>query len=305
MPQYLNDPAALSKIYVTGNNTSTGTTPTAGNTATGTTLTTTSASPNAITGSAQVPLAAFASFTHTAAPLAIAHQEQFPSITISFDLAPSAALSDAVAAITSAQQRIGMPPTVIGNYSGDAAEFSKSLTSEPWLLLAAAIAIYIVLGVLYESFIHPLTILSTLPSAGVGALLALMLFGYDLSVIALIGIVLLMGIVKKNAIMMIDFALEAERNEGLSPEDSIMQAALLRFRPIMMTTLAALFGAIPLALEGGTGSELRNPLGVTIVGGLLLSQLLTLYTTPVIYLYMERLRLRLTRRDGLAARPAE
>ncbi|MGH6664508.1 MAG: efflux RND transporter permease subunit, partial [Pseudolabrys sp.] len=170
---------------------------------------------------------------------------------------------------------------------------------------AAAIVIYIVLGVLYESFIHPLTILSTLPSAGVGALLALMLFGYDLSVIALIGIVLLMGIVKKNAILMIDFALEAERHEGLSPEESIVKAALLRFRPIMMTTLAALFGALPLALEGGTGAELRNPLGVTIVGGLLLSQLLTLYTTPVIYLSMERLRVRLTTRGAARPQPAE
>ncbi len=189
-----------------------------------------------------------------------------------------------------------MPSSVTGSYSGDAAEFAKSLAGEPWLILAAAIAIYIVLGVLYESFIHPLTILSTLPSAGVGALLALMLFGYDLSVIALIGIVLLMGIVKKNAILMIDFAIEAERHQGLTPEESIVQAALLRFRPIMMTTLAALFGALPLALEGGTGSELRNPLGITIVGGLLLSQLLTLYTTPVIYLYMERLRARLRRR---------
>jgi multidrug efflux pump len=304
-PRYQQDPSALSKIYITGSSTSNGTTPTVGNTAQGSTNTNTTSTPNSVTGSAQVPLAAVARFVQAAAPLAIAHQEQFPSVTISFDLAPWAALSDAVSIITATQRNIGMPVSVIGSYSGDAAEFSRSLAGEPWLILAAVITIYIVLGVLYESFIHPLTILSTLPSAGVGALLALMLFGYDLSVIALIGIVLLMGIVKKNAIMMIDFALDAEREEGLSPRDSIVKAALLRFRPIMMTTLAALFGALPLAIESGTGSELRNPLGITIVGGLLLSQLLTLYTTPVIYLYMERLRVRLTPRGDLRAHPAE
>jgi len=292
-PRYQQDPNALTKLYVTGASTSTGTVATAGNTATGTTNTNTTATPNAITGSNQVPLSSFARFVPMSAPLAIAHQEQFPSVTISFDLNDCCALSDAVGAIRAVQREISMPSSVTGSYSGDAAEFDKSLKGEPWLILAAAIAIYIVLGVLYESSIHPLSILSTLPSAGVGALLALMLFDYDLSVIALIGIVLLMGIVKKNAILMIDFAIEAERTKGLSPEQSIVQAAMLRFRPIMMTTLAALFGALPLALEGGTGSEVRNPLGITIIGGLLLSQLLTLYTTPVIYLYMERLRARL------------
>jgi multidrug efflux pump len=264
------------------------------------------ASETASTSSTQVPLSAVAVLERTTAPLTITHEEQFPAATISFNLAPGAALSDAVALITAAQRDIGLPGSIIGSYSGDAAEFARSLAGQPWLILAAAIAIYIVLGVLYESFIHPLTILSTLPSAGVGALLALMICGQDLSIVALIGIILLMGIVKKNAIMMIDFALEAERSDGLSPRDSIVKAALLRFRPIMMTTLAALFGALPLALENGTGSELRFPLGITIIGGLLLSQLLTLYTTPVIYLALERLKARIVPnppRSG-SARPA-
>jgi multidrug efflux pump len=274
MPQYQQDPGSLSKLFVSSTN------------------------------GAQVPVSAFTSIQPTIAPLTISHQAQFPAVTISFNLAPDASLSGAVAAISNAERDIGMPATIIGGYSGDAAEFGRSLAGEPWLILAAAVTIYIVLGVLYESFIHPLTILSTLPSAGVGALLALMLTRQDLSVVALIGIVLLMGIVKKNAIMMIDFALEAERKDGLSPRDSIVKASMLRFRPIMMTTLAALFGALPLALERGTGSELRFPLGVTIIGGLLLSQLLTLYTTPVIYLYMERLRARLSRAVAPAAAPA-
>jgi multidrug efflux pump len=196
--------------------------------------------------------------------------------------------------VARAEQQIGLPDTISGNYSGDAAEFQKSLASEPWLILASVVVIYIVLGVLYESIIHPVTILSTLPSAGIGALLALMAVGQDLSLVALVGVVLLMGIVKKNAIMMIDFAIEAERERGLDPLAAITEACHLRFRPIMMTTMAALLGALPLVIENGSGSELRFPLGVTIVGGLLLSQLLTLYTTPVIYLAFERLRLRWT-----------
>ncbi len=253
-------------------------------------------------GNSQIPLSAIARFEYTTAPLVIAHQEQFPAVTISFDLAPDASLGDAVRVITQAERAIDMPTALAGAYSGDAAEFAKSLAGQPWLILAAAIAIYIVLGVLYESFIHPFTILTTLPSAGVGALLALMWFKMDLSVVALIGIILLMGIVKKNAIMIIDFALDAERKQGMTPHEAIVQASILRFRPIMMTTLAALFGAIPLAVEQGTGSELRNPLGITIIGGLLLSQLLTLYTTPVIYLSMERLKARFTRAAAAADR---
>ena len=244
-------------------------------------------------GGAQVPLSAIASLEKITAPLVVTHQGQFPAITLSFNLTPGFSLGDAVAAIAQAERAIGLPATISGNYAGDAAEFQKSLASEPWLILAAMVVIYIVLGVLYESIIHPVTILSTLPSAGVGALLALMLVGQDLSLVALVGVVLLMGIVKKNAIMMVDFAIEAERERDLSPLDAIREACLLRFRPIMMTTMAALLGAVPLVIESGSGSELRYPLGITIVGGLLLSQLLTLYTTPVIYLAFERLRLSL------------
>ncbi|MFZ0819678.1 MAG: multidrug efflux RND transporter permease subunit [Candidatus Acidiferrales bacterium] len=259
-PQYLRNPETLKQIYVPTN-----------------------------TGSV-VPLSAFSHYGPSLTPLAVNHQGQVPAITLSFNLALGASLDKATLAIKNAERQVGLPPTVVGTFQGTAAAFQDSLATMPMLILTALGAVYIVLGILYESYIHPITILSTLPSAGVGALLAIMLFKTDLNIIAVIGIILLIGIVKKNAILMIDFALQAERTDGKPPVEAIHQACLLRFRPIMMTTMAALLGAVPLAIGGGTGSELRQPLGITIVGGLILSQMLTLFTTPVVYLYMDRLQ---------------
>lgn len=245
-----------------------------------------------------VPLSAIARFGRSAAPLTVNHQSQFPAVTLSFNLRPGASLGDAVEAVDRAAREIGMPTTLHGSFEGTARVFQQSLANEPWLIAAALAAVYIVLGVLYESLVHPVTILSTLPSAGVGAMLALVMMKTDFTVIALIGLILLIGIVKKNAIMMIDVALESERRNALSPEAAVRHASLLRLRPILMTTMAALLGALPMAFNNGTGAELRRPLGICIIGGLIVSQVLTLYTTPVLYVTIERLRVRVTRWIG-------
>jgi len=255
----------------------------------------------------EIPLSAVTRYEAKTAPLAVNHQGQFPSVTVSFNLAPGVALSDAARAINNLEQSMGTPASIHGMYSGTLEAFQTSLQSEPMLIITALLAVYIVLGILYESYIHPITILSTIPSAGVGAVLALMFFGTDLSVIAIIGMILLIGIVKKNAILMIDFALAAERTEGKGPKEAIYQACLLRFRPILMTTMAALLGAMPLARGLGVGAELRKPLGITIVGGLMCSQMLTLFTTPVVYLYMDRFSLwwRIARRRRISSAAQE
>jgi multidrug efflux pump len=272
-PQYWQSPTGLNQIYINpgGSATSTG----------GTSLST------------MAPLSAVTTHQTRTTPLQINHTGLFPSATVSFNLAPGISMSDATLEIQRMQQRLGLPSTIQGFFAGTLQAYQQSLATEPILVGAALVAVYIVLGILYESLVHPLTIISTLPSASVGAMLALMLFHMDLNVISIIGIVLLIGIVKKNAIMMVDFALMAERLEGKSTSDAIVEACMLRFRPILMTTMAAMFGALPLAFGTGTGSELRRPLGITIVGGLLLSQLITLYTTPVVYLALDRLRLRI------------
>jgi multidrug efflux pump len=267
-PEYGLDPEALRNIYVTS------------------------------AQGQQVPLSALAHYASTTAPLTVNHHGPFSAVTLSFNLAPGKSLGDAVNAVTEAKQKIHFPETVRGEFLGTAQVYQASLANEPILIATALLAVYIVLGILYESYIHPLTIISALPPAGVGAALALMLTGTDLSLIAVIGVILLIGIVKKNAIMMIDFALAAEREEGKNSRDAIFEACQLRFRPILMTTMAAILGAVPLAFDQGTGSELRRPLGIAIIGGLLVSQVLTLYTTPVVYLCLDRLRLRFARPEA-------
>ncbi len=280
-PQFRENPDALGHLYVRGAN------------------------------AVQVPISEITRYTADTTPLLINHSGLSPSVTLSFNLAPGYPLGDAVEQINLARQEVDkdelekMPASITGSFQGTAQAFQASLRNEPYLILAALVTVYIVLGILYESYIHPITILSTLPSAGVGALLALLYAHTELNVMALIGIILLIGIVKKNAIMMIDFALEAERNEGKSPEAAIFEACVLRFRPITMTTMAALLGGLPLALGTGTGAELRRPLGIAIVGGLIFSQMLTLYTTPVVYLYLDRFRLWVARVRAAGAGPID
>jgi multidrug efflux pump len=331
-PQYWQDPETLKDVFVStsggavggvqGTNAVAGTVKATGQTSATATIAADAArnqSSNALgntgrgavsTGSAvsarvekMVPLSAFTAFGPGSTPLAINHDGLFVATTMSFNLAPGASLSDAVTAVGNAMNRIGVPATIHGNFQGTAQAYQQSIANEPYLIAAALVAVYIVLGILYESYIHPITILSTLPSAGVGAVLALLVFRTEFSIIALIGVILLIGIVKKNAILMIDFALDAERQRGLSSREAIYQACLLRFRPIMMTTMAALLGAVPLATALGEGSELRRPLGIAIVGGLIVSQMLTLYTTPVIYLYLDRFSLWCRRRWSSAHPP--
>jgi multidrug efflux pump len=294
-PEFKKSPSSLGDLFIRTSAGASGASP--GGVAIGGPIQSSAAFPNG----GQIPLNAFSEIQTTTGPITVNHQGQFPVVTLSFNLAPHASLGEAVAAVNRVQQEIGLPPGMQAAYQGTAEAFQASLANEPVLIAAALITVYLVLGVLYESYIHPITILSALPSAGVGALVALILCGQEFSVIALIGIVLLIGIVKKNAIMMIDFALVAERTDGMTPEAAIYQACLLRFRPIMMTTMAALLGAVPLAFSTGSGSELRRPLGIAIIGGLLISQLLTLYTTPVIYIWFDRLATRFRRPAAVSA----
>jgi multidrug efflux pump subunit AcrB len=295
-PQFQTNPDALNGIYVrsSGAATQAATTAVAGRSGSqfqpSFTSTSTQSSSGTTASGSMIPLSAIARFKPQRTALQVNHQGQYPAVTISFNLAPNVALGDAVAAVEKAQAEMGTPPTLHGAFQGTAQAFQEALANEKWLILAAIVAVYIVLGILYESLIHPLTILSTIPSAGVGAVLALMITGKDFSIIALIGMLLLIGIVKKNAILMIDFALQAEREQNMKPIDAIYHSCMLRFRPIMMTTLAALFGGLPLAIGMGVGSELRQPLGIAIVGGLIVSQALTLFTTPVVYLFFDKLQ---------------